>query len=207
MTYSPHPSHYLIPASIMAGGMLLALMPKWGTLALFTMAFIALVSASSISVSLYWGAKENYWTGLASLARTLPGLTASEKEALRISAPEIGYILQAGEPVAVLAESSICPAAFFVEFLEKSGPQTSWAKRDVEPTDVDSREARRRMWDDLCHFLNRKGYLVSRPSGSDSWLWRSGAWRELYSKFVGGLHNMENEPSRPLMDLSLQEQA
>ena len=202
MIYEPHASHYLIPALIMGGGVLLSLVPGWGVLALFITTFIALACTSFITIAGFWGSKENYWRGLADLARTLPNLTPSEKEALRVAAPEIGYILRAGEPVLVLAETPVCPAAFFQEFLDKSNPVTTWAQRDIEKNETDSREARRHMWNDLCHYLNRIGYLVARPNGSDSWLWRAGAWRELYSKFVGSLPQLADEPTHPIANLS-----
>lgn len=155
--------------------------------------FVALVSCAAITISISseaWRAKSDYWKGVAELCRTLPSLTATEKDALRVSCPEIGYLLGVGEPTIVLAETPVCPADFFIEFLGKSNPQTTWAKRDIDSDKRDSREVRRRMWDDLCHFLYRHEYLISKPAGQDSWLWRPGAWRDLHNKFVGPLPNL-----------------
>ena len=187
------PAHFLIPASLIAGGVLLSYVPRWGLYALIAMSAIAMIATLFISVAGLWDAKERYWYGLAELAKALPNLTPQEKEALRVYCPEIGFILQAGAPVMVLASGSVCPADFFVEYLDKSNPQTTWAKRDIEPTEQNSREVRRRMHDDLSHFLFRAGYLQAHPAGSDSWLWRPGGWRELHSKFVGNLPNLDNE--------------
>jgi hypothetical protein len=187
------PSHFLIPASLIAGGVLLSYVPHWGLYVLIAMSAIAMIATLFISVVGLWDAKERYWYGLAELAKALPNLTPQEKEALRVYAPEIGFILQAGAPVMVLASGSVCPADFFTEYLDKSNPQTTWAKRDIEKTEQNSREVRRRMHDDLSRFLFRAGYLISHPAGSDSWLWRPGGWRELHSKFVGNLPNLNNE--------------
>lgn len=195
MEYNPHPAHYLIPACLVGAGILLSFVPGWGLLGLVMMCLLATIAAAFITVTGYWESKGSYWRGLAELTKTLPTLTAQEKEGLRLAAPEIGFLLQAGKPNLVLASGSICSAKFFQEFLDKSNPQTTWAKRDVEPTDQDTREVRRRQWDDLCHYLNHTGYLVARPSGTDSWMWRPGGWRELYSKFVGSLPNLGEDPA------------
>lgn len=189
-----HPSHFLIPACIVASGALVSFIPKWGIPAMLIMCGIALAATTYIVIAGLWEAKADYWRGLAQLAKTLPNLTPAEKEALRIAAPEIGFVLQAGNPVLVLAGSSICPADFFIEFLDNGNPQTTWAKREINNTEKDSREVRRRQWDDLCHYLAQHDYLTHKPMGADSWMWRPGAWRELYSKYVGSIPNLDNAP-------------
>jgi hypothetical protein len=190
-----HPGHFVVPACLIAAGVLLSYVPKYGMYAMFAMSGIALVTTTYICVAGLWEAKESYWYSLAAVIKGLPDLTPQEKEALKLYAPEIGFILQAGAPVLVLATGSVCPAEFFIEYLDKSNPQTTWAKRDIEGTDNNSREVRRRMHDDLSHHLFRAGYLTSHPAGSDSWMWRPGGWRELHSKFVGNLPNLNDVPN------------
>ena len=192
MDYTPKPWNYLLSAVFLVAGILLAQLPSFGIFGLAGMTLISLASVLFVTVSGFWMAKGNYWRDVARLAASLPGLTPEEKALLCAAAPEIGWLIREGRPRLVLASTSVCPAEFLEEFLEKSDPVATWSERDIEGTPRESREIRRRRWRELCHWLYSEKYLVSRPSGQDSWLWRGGAWRELYSMFIGSIPEMES---------------